>query len=129
MAGSAGWRAVAVGVMVVGASVVGGGTAAAATDLDCPDNYVCAYEDTNWNRPDGVGYWNKWHVSELYDCKSVHTGDGWVSSVVNNTKFAFDLWDTLPPPTLHLGRMAPFKKYGALRLNDGLDRILSPGCP
>lgn len=115
-------------VAVSGVTTLAGAEPARADHVYCPANYVCLYDNINFNHAGG-NIVEVIHVSSLYDCKQVELDqDGWVSSVYNNTKFAFRLYDT--NPFYLIGTAAPFKGYGYLgaRGNDALDLIVSPGC-
>ena len=114
-------------IAMSGVTTLAGAEPAQADHVYCPNNYVCLYDNINFNHAGG-SIVETIHVSALYDCKPYEVDDNWVSSVYNNTKFAFRLYDT--NPLYLIGTAAPYKGYGYLgsRGNDRLDLVISPGC-
>jgi hypothetical protein len=105
------------------ASLVGA-NAAPAQHTNCPLDNICVYENINHDHGN-AGRMVAYHVSRLYDCKWVYTPE-WVSSVVNNTRFHFEL----NHPLFRIGVAAPYKSYGyvGLKGDNMLRNIISPGC-
>jgi hypothetical protein len=106
--------------------------AQAAAPSGCDPGHVCIYEDVDFNHGDhDSAAWGRIRVEELYDCHAVPIRDGMATSFYNNTKFAFDLWNTRGTGSQSLaGTMAPFKGYRYLtdEFNDKVDLVVSPGC-
>lgn len=109
-------------VTLTGSLTMGAPASAAAV---CPDNHICFYQDTGW-RGAQLAIPDHW----LYDCGIVGITDRWASSVRNNTRYAFELWDLSASPDYLVGTAAAERAYRDFgnRGNDAIDTLASPPC-
>lgn len=124
--------AAALSVTAIAASLVAAGPASAQpANPGCPAHYICLYQDVNFNHGNrDSAYWEFVPVSYFEGCSWYPTGDGWITSVYNNTDAHLQLWDNSASPDFHVGTAVRRKGYTYLgdRGNDTTDTIHAIGC-
>ncbi|MBE1487659.1 peptidase inhibitor family I36 protein [Plantactinospora soyae] len=117
--------ATAAAVALGGAATMVGPQPASAGTPDCPRYNICLYLERNYEG-DRMDY----HESDMYECLYGYVPQGLASSVHNNTRFAFRLWDSNAGLNWAVvGTAAPYKAYGSFGAGDNrVSIIASPGC-